>query len=126
MPEEKLDWKQKLFFGAKKLINTIEENAIKAKESEFVTNFKSKIEENKATKVVVKHGRDVGFFIAGKAKQIGGEIDKSIDESEKLSKARETTKVKAAEVTKKTKTGFGKFMVRMGFRKAEPAVNDDI
>ena len=80
-----------------------------------MTNFNSKIEENKATRVVAKHGRDFGFFIAGMAKEIGGEIDKTIDESEKLSKARETTK-----------TGFGKFMVKMGFRKAEPAVHEDI
>ncbi len=42
-----MDWRLKLVHGAQTVISTIEEKAIKMKESEVVTKVKTKIEENK-------------------------------------------------------------------------------
>ena len=99
------------------MINTIEDKAVKVKESELVTKVKGKIEESKVTKVLVHHGRQVGGFIADKAKAVGGKIDQKIESSEKLSKARNTTKEKATVFGKKVSTGFGNLMTKMGFKK---------
>ena len=48
-PEEKKDWKMKLVHGTQTVISTIEDKAVKIKNSEIVKNTKTKIEENKVT-----------------------------------------------------------------------------
>ena len=55
---------------------------------------------------------------------MGGKIEQKIDSSEKLSKARDTTKAKATLFGQQVQTGFGKLMTKMGFKKEQP-VNAD-
>ncbi len=54
---------------------------------------------------------------------MGGKIDQKIESSEKLSKARDTTKAKATVFGQQVQKGFGKLLTKMGFKK-EP-VNPD-
>jgi hypothetical protein len=48
---------------------------------------------------------------------VGGKIDQKIESSEKLSKARDTTKEKAAVFGQHVQKGFGKLMTKLGFKK---------
>lgn len=74
--------------------------------------------------MIAHHGKQVGGFISDKAKIVGGKIESKIDSSEKLSKARDTTKAKATLFGKNVQTGFGKLMTKMGFKK-EQQLNPD-
>jgi hypothetical protein len=73
---------------------------------------------------LVHHGKQVGDFIHEKAKIVGGKIEQKIESSEKLSKARDTTKAKATVLGQQVQKGFGKFLTKMGFKKEQP-VNPD-